>query len=114
MKEIAIAVISLVVGAIIGPYINWGIEQKKQKLAYRRELVTSWRKLCAAVLKDCEEVKGKGYYWRRIEKLHEFGSLRSQINGEIYDEIKMRGDDHDCHLRIVEQIGIIEKRWKLL
>jgi hypothetical protein len=36
MKEIAIVVVSLIVGAIVGPYVNWGIEKKKQQLAYRR------------------------------------------------------------------------------
>jgi hypothetical protein len=30
MREIAIAIVSLI-SAIVGPYINWGIEKKKQK-----------------------------------------------------------------------------------
>jgi Na+/glutamate symporter len=37
MKEIAIAIIGLVVGAIIGPYVNWGIEKKKQSFARHSE-----------------------------------------------------------------------------
>ena len=54
MKEIAIAIIGLVVGAIIGPYVNWGIEKKKQKLAYRRDLVAKWR----AMLQEVAHEKG--------------------------------------------------------
>ncbi|SRR5258706_6263268 len=43
MREIVIAVISLVAGALIGPYINWGIEKKRQKLAHQRELIEKSR-----------------------------------------------------------------------
>jgi hypothetical protein len=30
-------------GGLIGVYANWGIEQQRQRLARRRELVTGWR-----------------------------------------------------------------------
>src|SRR6266850_2180856 len=50
MKEIIITAISLVVGAFLGSYLNWGIEKKKHRLAYRKELVGKWREMLSQLL----------------------------------------------------------------
>lgn len=36
------------IGSLFAPWANWGIEKRKQKLAYRRELIAKWR----AMVKD--------------------------------------------------------------
>lgn len=50
MEKTLVAVIGLlagVVGGITVAWVNWGIEKRKQKLTYRRELVAKWRKMIA-------------------------------------------------------------------
>jgi hypothetical protein len=50
VEKIVIAIITLIAGAVggtVASLVNWGIEKRKQKLAYRRELVASWRKMIA-------------------------------------------------------------------
>lgn len=66
MKELAISIVSLVVGAIIGPYIHWGIEKKKQKLAYRRDLIANWR----AMLQEVAQEKGDNTKTRLLLESH--------------------------------------------
>ena len=114
MKEIAIAVVSLLVGAIVGPYINWGIEKRKQKLAYKRELITSWRAMLADTREEGERPHNKGYYWYRIEQHPSFTSLRPQLKTETCEEMRTFEQDHDCHLFLVKKVGEIEKKWELI
>jgi hypothetical protein len=38
-----------VVGSLIAPWINWGIEKQRLKLQHRRDLVAQWRKLLHSV-----------------------------------------------------------------
>lgn len=39
------AVIGALIGAILAPFVNWHIEKKKQRLAYRKELISRWKTL---------------------------------------------------------------------
>jgi hypothetical protein len=114
MKEIAIAIVSLIVGAIVGPYINWGIEKRKQKLAYKRELIIRWRDMLASVLQDMENNHDRGYYWHRIETHPHFTSLRPQLKSETCEEMRKLTNEHECHLFLVKKVGEIEKKWDLV
>ena len=47
-EKIIVALIGLAggaIGSLFAPWANWGIEKRKQKLAYRRELVAKWRRM---------------------------------------------------------------------
>jgi hypothetical protein len=137
MKEIAIAVISLVVGAILGPYINWGIEKRKQKLAYQRELITKWRAMVEDIAS--RQLEKNEPLIRLLELNANYFSLKPHLS-EL--TIKMIGaDDSDFakasewHMRyeqrhpeherqvahttrafrsLVDEIGRIEKSWDLV
>jgi hypothetical protein len=39
------AVIGSLIGATLAPFVNWQIEKKKQRLAYRKDLISRWRAL---------------------------------------------------------------------
>jgi hypothetical protein len=46
--KIIAAVIGLLaggLGSLAAPWVNWGIEKKKERLQHRRELITKWREL---------------------------------------------------------------------
>src|SRR5712664_3222411 len=102
------------ISSLVAPWTNWQIDKHRQKVAYKRELIARWRDMCGAVLVDCKEIHGKGYYWLRIGRHPSFTSLRPQLKTESYDEMKMMNDDDTCHMFLVKKIGEIEKRWKLL
>ena len=39
------AVLGAMIGATVSPLVQWQIEKKRQRLTYRRELISRWRKL---------------------------------------------------------------------
>jgi len=42
---------------IIAPHVAWGIEKKKQKLSYRRELISKWRAMLQEVAREKSDLK---------------------------------------------------------
>lgn len=118
MKEIIIAVISLVAGGFIGPYINWGIEKRKQKLAKQRELVNKWRRMVEDGIKrvkaNNEDMENNDTRLiDQIENTHDFYSLIPYIQGgrEI---LRQHSGDRDLTHFLIDEIGRIEKEWKLV
>jgi hypothetical protein len=119
MKEIAIAVVSLIVGAIIGPYINWGIEKRKQKLAYRRELVAKWRTMLAeAGNGDIGRGKETDKLLAFLEKHKDFYSLTPHLpTDDSYEKYYKRHASLSVpvyHRYLTDEISRIEKEWDLL
>ncbi|ERR1051326_5079028 len=116
MKELLIAVVSLVVGAIIGPYINWGIEKKKQKLAYRKELITKWRKMLQEAASHGID-RDDNKLLAVLERHEDFFSLSGHI-GSDYQEYRKRhaSVDTPVFLRyLAEEVSRIEKEeWDLV
>lgn len=116
MKEILIAVVSLVVGAIVGPYINWGIEKRKQKLAYRRELVRKWRAMLAEAAKEDLE-RDDTRILAILERHEDFYSLTNHVDSNHYPEYRKRHASLDVpvfHRYLADQISRIEREWDLV
>jgi hypothetical protein len=115
MKEIGIAIVSLIIGAIVGPYINWGIEKKKQKLAYRRELVSKWR----AMLQEVAQEKGDNKTTRlRLESHRDFYSFlphlkerSTPIDDALMETFSPELSPVITHL--VNEVERIEREWDL-
>jgi hypothetical protein len=118
LKIALVAAASAIAGGfitgIIAPHIAWGIEQKKQRMAYRRELIANWRSTLTMVLKDCESNPDQGYFWRRVEKFASFTSLRPQLSTDSHKEMRAINDNHECYLFLIKKVGEIEKKWELL
>lgn len=54
-EAIWVAVIGIVggaVGSFVAPWANWGVEQRRERLAHRRALVQSWREGVARFAKE--------------------------------------------------------------
>lgn len=116
MKEIAIAVIGLVVGAIVGPYINWGIEKRKQKLAYRRELVAKWRAMLAEAATD-ELQRDDTKLVAILERHQDFYSLTNLVDSDYYQEYRTRHASVGVpvfHRYLADEISRIEREWDLV
>jgi hypothetical protein len=39
------AILGAMIGATVSPFVQWQIEKKRQRLAYKRELISRWRKM---------------------------------------------------------------------
>jgi hypothetical protein len=72
--------------AIIAPWIKWGIEKRKQKLAYRRELITNWRAMIFNVMSVYEEV-GAETFFDLLEKEPHYLSLKPHITTEAFKKL---------------------------
>jgi hypothetical protein len=115
-----VAAVSAVVGGlipgIVAPHVAWGIEKRKQKLVYRRELISKWR----AMLQEIAQEKGDNASTRlRLERHRDFYSflphLRSGdaalINEHIVNKFSPEISPLITHL--VDEVERIEREWDL-
>ena len=103
-------------GGLITGYANWGIEKQRQRLTRRRELVTGWRMNLLPMLGegpiDWDAIKGK------ILASPYYASLRPHLSAELVGKIRAErtffvGGDFP-RTALIEEIGRIEKKWKLV
>jgi hypothetical protein len=79
------------ISSLIAPWANWGIEKRKQKLAYRRELIGKWRKMIQDVLYDYNN-RVSDYTFRGLLEEHEdYYSLKPHLNAETINLVTQIG-----------------------
>ena len=114
-----------IAGSIFAPWVNWGIEKRRQKLAYRRELIASWRKMIRDVTLAKDE---SGRSLAELLERHEaFYSIKPHLSQNVISEIYrcrtvVAGSTicysvllHPCICSyMLKEIGEIEKKWKLV
>lgn len=66
-----------VVGSLIAPWVNWGIEKRREKLKYRRDLVQRWRE---AIEKDFDQLA--------FNDTALYASLRPHLSKDALDAIE--------------------------
>lgn len=124
MSLLATAVVGLLaslIGATIGPLINWGIEKKRRRRERRRKQIAEWRNIVSEVMRDQireftddEFESGRKYLQtdtRSMLKSHAgFHSLKRHLSNETKDflagERKMtseEGESYDQINRILER-----------
>jgi hypothetical protein len=111
-------ILPAVIGAgtgLFSPWANWGIEKRRQKLAYRRQLVADWRSKLIPLV-------GPGADWAgtRNDLLNapEFASLKPHLKREIATALQARrvrilGNDFPLS-EITSEIARIERKWGLV
>jgi len=104
------------VAGFFSPWASWEIEKRRQKLARRRELITGWRMHLLPMLGtgqiDWHAVKGN------IFASPYYASLRPHISAELLKQLRAErtvyvGGDFP-RTSFIEEIGRIEKQWKLV
>lgn len=106
------------IASIIAPWINWGIEKKKQKHTYRKELIGKWRAMVHAScmrpdLKSLEDVII--FFENHID----FFSLRPHLKTwkDYSNQEKFMGGRNylpDLSDSLLVEITRIEKEWDLV
>jgi hypothetical protein len=121
--------VGFIFGSLLTSYVQWGFEKKKQILLRRRELVTGWR-MNLLPLVEGREVLWVGDRKTKLVSSPYYASLRPHLSA---DAIKQLERDHFklvVHIDrttppndwafhfplnlLVEEIGRIERQWKLV
>ena len=115
------AIIGALIGAILAPFVNWHLEKKKQRLAYRKELVSQWRALF-------EEYAGaETVQWpdetvlEMLSKRADFLSFAGHTSKRKRYQLSESEEEHvqNCGIHpliyiYLQEIVELEKEWKLV
>jgi hypothetical protein len=138
MEKIVIAVIGLIAGAVGGiavAWVNWGIEKRKQKLIYRRELIAKWRSMIEMATFAFEHRVPSDHeltFADILEREADFFSLKPHLSSKAFEQIESARDRSagwEYRTRdnkklpspyqktasyLVDEIARIEKQWGLI
>jgi hypothetical protein len=109
------------IGGLLTPFGQWGIEQRRQRLQARRDLVSTWRKTLIPLLnaEPQAEVGTAGYRYAFMQN-ENYASLRPHLRPEVVKQLEGQtvhvvvGDIPFPRTLIVEEIGRIERQWNLV
>lgn len=114
-----LALVGGLAGSLLAPIVQWSIEKRRGKAAYRREMITRWRE--AVSMHDFHK------RWEKAE--HPFGGtpeyaeMRQYLDPEFCKAFERgrtlfagatgRGAD-GARTRILDAIAELERKWDLL
>jgi hypothetical protein len=103
-----LGLIAGVIGSLIAPWVHWGIEKRRQKMNYRRQLIKEWRQ---EIDFDVSSFENKALY----------SSLRPHLSKETIDAvegntitIRMGRKGDVIKALLLDDIARIEKEWDLV
>lgn len=112
------------IATLIAPWINWRIEKRKQKLAYKRELIAKWRVMLADAMKTWQQTdRGIDGLNKVIELLYRdpsFYSLMPYLSLETVQSMDhpraviQNAEIPGLLIRISHDITNIESNWDLI
>lgn len=114
---VIVAVIGLiggVIGSIIAPWINWGIEQRKMQAQRRTDLIREWRSF----------IENFDFDQKNFGDTTVYAAMRPYMNKEVIDDFEAqrtffvppdggRGDNLFKQWAS-DEVSAIERRWKLI
>lgn len=111
-------VITGTIASIFAPWAHWGIEKRKQKLNYRRELVAKWRAMLEEGAKQ-ELGRDDSKLVMFLEKHKDYYSLVSHIptggdNYQLYRKDTASLTVPIFLLYLADNISKIEREWDLI
>lgn len=114
-RYVAPAIIGGAAG-LLSPWAKWEIEKRGQKLARHRELVTAWRLTLIPMISD------RNRDWFEVRPLITaspyFASLKPHLSAralKMIDAERTAYAGEDVFLKLLtDEIGRIEKEWKLV
>jgi hypothetical protein len=100
IAEIAKLVASGALGGTAAAWSNWGVEKRRNKLAYRRELVQSWRKMVLDVTRTYESPHNEDVsFTELIERREAYYSLKPHLLTETLEALK--AEKNKKHIDVV-------------
>lgn len=68
------------IASIVAPWVNWGIEKRRQRLEYRRELVRDWRRMVVNIQAGYDPNIEQQTIYEQLEQQPEFLSLEPRLS----------------------------------
>jgi len=113
------AILGFVAGAIrslVAPWVNWGIEKRREKTKRRQEFIDSWRRY----IED-------EFEWNSFRNTAMFSQIKPYLSEKMINELDpVEGSETPTiHLRspigedtltkrLLDEIAAVEKRWNLI
>lgn len=119
MSEVIVGLVSATAGFISGllvPWIKWQIEKRKEQLAYRRELIKSWRSAISSQVCDVGDEQNT------FLGSAEYSSLRVHLGSESLKKVEAmrtlyvngaRGGFYRNQV-LLDEVARLEKKWGLV
>ena len=98
------------IASLVAPWVNWRIEQKREKLAYKRALIRRWREFLAT---DFDQLAFTGTAVYSEIRPHLSSSTRESIEGNKITVRLGRGGNL-IHSLVLDDIARLEKEWDLV
>ena len=103
--------VSSAIASLVAPWVNWRIEQKREKLAYKKEMIRRWREFLNDRDYDGTQFSGSVIY----------SEIRPHLSSETLQSIESnritirlgRGGDVIRSL-VLDDIVRLEKEWDLI
>jgi len=103
------------ISALIAPWANWGVEQRRQRRNDRRERIKTWR----------EMVKIKDFKRESFRETTGYSTLRPYLTTGLIEEIERPGTElytvnsspdrrTQLKAKVLDEIAEIERKWKLI
>ena len=102
-----------IVGSLIAPWVQWGVERRRQRQAKRRELIRSGRSLLST---DIDK--------KTFRETEVYSQLRPHLYQAVIDEIEKDGSKEnaqenedgpeDFKSPLLDDIARIEREWILI
>lgn len=104
------------IGSLVAPWVNWGIEKRREKTKRRQEFIDSWRRY----IED-------EFEWNSFRNTAMFSQIKPYLSEKMINELDpVEGTETPTiHLRspigedtltkrLLDEIAAVEKRWNLI
>jgi hypothetical protein len=113
-----LAFIAGALGSIVAPWVNWGIERRREDLKYKRECINAWRQLVADLAEHYKVLpnivpKTREHPLEFLNSSTAFYSLRPLLTPTAVEKLNSSFADAIRSV-LIDEIGRIEKEWGLL
>jgi len=89
------------------PWVNWGIEKRRDKMTRRRDLINNARLMFSGRTLRREEIRQSPAY----------GAIRPFLSSELTNNIgknNISGGEQGIQDKIMQEVSALEKKWKLI
>ena len=102
-----------IVGSLIAPWIQWGVEKRRQRQAKRRELIRSSRSMLSTEI-DKKTFRETEVYSQL--KPHLYRAVIDEVESDKSSETQKENADRteDFKEKLLEDIARIEREWILI
>ena len=112
LLALGVSLVSLV-GALGKPLVSWGIEQRRSRLTYKRQMVQTWRDSLSGdfdrkIFRDTP-------VWSSMKPFMCADVVRSvESSGMVIGGVIRAGEGDKLKRLVLDEIARVERRWRLL